>query len=148
MAKIKIALVEDDEILSKVVYEELKEAGFDVSKASDGKTGVKLVKAKKPDLVLLDIIMPKLDGFGVLKEIKSDPNTASIPVIVLTMLGSDEDIKKGLQLGANDYIVKSQHAVAEVVEKVQEFFGMESHPEGKKSKATKETPKEEEAEEK
>lgn len=132
MAKTKIVLVEDDEILAKVLYEELKEADFDVWHASDGEEGLKLVMDKKPDLVLLDILLPKKQGFDVLEELKKSPVTSDIPVIVLTMLGRDEDIKKGLQLGANDYIVKSQHPVGEIIDKVKDFFGKELHPEAKK----------------
>ncbi len=129
MAKIKIVLIEDDEILSKVIYEELTDAGFDVNRAFDGEAGLKLVESEKPNLVLLDIILPKKNGFEVLEELKQSPQLRDYPVILLTMLGSDEDIKRGLKLGANDYIVKGQHAVAEIIEKVKDFFGQESRPE-------------------
>ncbi len=143
MVKTKIVLVEDDEILGKVIKEELKEAGFDVTHAINGEDGLKTIKAKIPDLVLLDIIMPKKDGFAVLADLKSFPGTQGIPVIMLTMLGSDEDIKKGLKLGAADYIVKSQHAVEEIIEKVKDFFGSEAHPkrsyEKKSSKSEEKT---------
>lgn len=134
MAKQKIVLVEDDQILSKVLSEELKESGFEVYQAFDGEEGLAMVQAKKPSLVLLDLVMPKKHGFDVLAELKKSPTTKEIPVIVLTMLGQDEEIKKGLKLGANDYIVKSQHAVAEIVEKINEFFGKEQNPEAKKAK--------------
>lgn len=129
MKNIKILLIEDDEILSKVVYEELKEANFDVLQAFDGEEGLKLAMEKKSDLILLDLILPKKHGFEVLEELKKSPVTRDIPVIILTMLGSDEDIKKGLKMGANDYIVKSQHAVSEIIDKVKDFFVKESHPE-------------------
>ena len=122
MSKIKIVLIEDDEILSKVLYTELIDASFEVTQAFDGEAGLTLVKSEKPDLVLLDLILPKKHGFEVLAELKKSADTASIPVLILTMLGSDEDIKKGLQLGADDYIVKSQHAVGEIVEKVKNFL--------------------------
>jgi DNA-binding response OmpR family regulator len=128
MAKTKIVLAEDDEVLSKVVYEELTEAGFDVTQAHDGEAAVKAVQSKKPDLVMLDLLMPKKHGFDVLKEIKASPATRDIPVIVLTMLGQDEDLKKGLSLGAVDYIVKSQHAVGEICDTIKEFFAKESRP--------------------
>lgn len=131
MKNIKIALVEDDEILSKVIFEELKEAGFKVSQAFNGEDGLKIIKSEKPDLVLLDVIMPKMNGFQVLEELKKSMELKTIPVIMLTMLGGDDDLKKGIQMGANDYIVKSQHAVSEIVEKVKEFFSKEQHPEGK-----------------
>ena len=122
MKKGKIVLVEDDDILSKVLYEELKEVGFAVEQAFDGEEGLKTINKTIPDLVLLDLLMPKMHGFDVLKELKANPKTDNVPVFILTMLGRDEDIKKGLQLGAEDYIVKAQHAVAEIVEKVEDFF--------------------------
>jgi DNA-binding response OmpR family regulator len=129
MSAQKIVLVEDDEILSKVLFTELKDAGFEVSQAFDGEAGLELVRSKQPNLVLLDILLPKKQGFEVLEELKKSPTTKDIPVILLTMLGEDEDIKKGLRLGANDYLVKSSHAVAEIVEKVKNFFAKEQHPE-------------------
>ena len=136
MAKHKLVLAEDDPILSKVLVEELGEVGFQVHHAKNGKEAVKLIQSKKPDLLLCDVLMPEKSGFEVLEEIKKSPATSGIPVIMLTMLGSDDDIKKGLKLGANDYIVKSQHAVGEIVEKVQEFFSGESKPEAAKSEST------------
>lgn len=117
-----IVLIEDDEILSKVLNAELTDAGFGVFQAFDGEAGLELVRSKRPDLVLLDIILPKKQGFEVLEELKKSPDTQSISIIILTLLGEDEDIKKGLRLGADDYLVKSSHAVAEVVEKVKNFF--------------------------
>lgn len=132
MAKLKIALVEDDEILSKVLMEELTECGFEVHQAYDGEKGIEVIKSIKPNLVLLDVVMPKKNGFDVLEILKKEMDLKTIPVIMLTMMGSDDDIKKGFQMGANDYIVKSQHAVGEIVEKVKNFFEKESHPEGAK----------------
>ena len=145
MKDTKIVLVEDDEILSKVIEEELEEAGFKVYLATDGKKGLEAVKNKKPDLVLLDLMLPEMHGFEVLENIKKSPEVENTPVIILTMLGSDDDIKKGLKLGAHDYIVKSQHAVGEIVDEVKNFFANESHPEqGEKAKksAPKKTKKE------
>ncbi|MFC1720767.1 response regulator transcription factor [Patescibacteria group bacterium] len=122
MKKGNIVLVEDDKILSKVVYEELSDAGFEVANAYNGEEAWDIIKSEKPDLILLDLVLPKKHGFDVLQQLKQSPETKEIPVIIITMLGSDEDIKKGIQLGADDYIVKAQHAVAEIVEKVTEFF--------------------------
>jgi DNA-binding response OmpR family regulator len=143
----KIILAEDDEILSKVIYEELSEAGFSVTRVTDGGEVVKTVQDIRPDLLLQDVLMPNKTGFEILEELKQSPVTKDIPVIMLTMLGSDEDIKKGLKLGANDYIVKSQHAVAEIVEKVQGFFEKESHPEAAQAEEQKPKNMMEEAEE-
>lgn len=128
MAKSKILLIEDDEVLSKVVYEELTESGFDIFQAFDGEAGLVMAGEKKPDLILLDILLPKKNGFEVLESLKKFPGTNEIPVVMLTMLGSDDDIKRGMRLGANDYIVKSQHALPEIVEKIKEFFAKEQHP--------------------
>lgn len=128
MTRNKILLVEDDAVLAKVLYEELTEADFEVFQAYDGEAGLKLVLEKNPDLVLLDVLLPKKNGFEVLEAMKGSPEANRIPVIILTMLGSDEDIKKGLRLGANDYIVKSQHALPEIVDAVKEFFEKETSP--------------------
>jgi DNA-binding response OmpR family regulator len=124
----KIVLAEDDEILAKVVVEELRESGFEVEHADNGNKALELIQSKRPDLALLDLLMPEKHGFDVLKELKKSPATKDVPVIIMTMLGRDEDIKKGLQLGAEDYIVKSQHAVGEIIDKIKEFFAKESHP--------------------
>lgn len=134
MKKMRIVLAEDDTILSKVIIEELKGAGYDVTHVKDGEDAVSTVTKKMPDLALFDVLMPKMTGMEALEELKGNPITKDVPVIMLTMLSSDDDIKKALKLGASDYIVKSQHAVGEIVEKVNEFFGVESHPEAHSSK--------------
>lgn len=122
MTKRKILIVEDDEILSKVVREELEDNGFEVFQAFDGEQGLKMAKERKSDLVLLDVMIPKMNGFEVLVAIKKDFNISNIPIFMLTALGSDDDVKKGFKLGANDYIVKSQHSVSEIVGKIKNFF--------------------------
>ncbi|MBI5004676.1 MAG: response regulator [Candidatus Lloydbacteria bacterium] len=127
MGKQKIIIIEDDEILSKVLCTELGDAGFTVLPAFDGEAGLKMVRSEKPDLVLLDLILPKKHGLEVLEEIKKNLDTRDIPVIILTLLGEDETIKKGLRLGAEDYLVKSSHALAEIVEKVKNFFAEGKH---------------------
>jgi len=123
MINYKIALIEDDEITSKVVSEELKDAGFNVIKAFDGRAGLELIKAEMPDLVLLDVMMPKMQGFEVLEAAKKDLKTKDIPIIILTVLSDDENVKKGMDMGAKDYIIKSKHAVAEIPKKIKEFLG-------------------------
>lgn len=131
MSAQKIALIEDDEILSKVLFTEFSDAGFQVLQAFDGIAGLELVRTERPGLVLLDQILPKKLGFEVLEELKKSPDTKNIPVIMLTLLGEDEDIKKGLRLGADDYLVKSRHTIAEIVERVKNFFAKQRHPEVK-----------------
>jgi len=123
MKKAKIVLIEDDEILSKIICEELTDVGFIVKRAFDGKEGSRLVESEKPDLVLLDIILPQKNGFEVLEYIKKSPKLHHTPVVLLTMLGSNSDIEHGFSLGASSYIVKGQHTVSEIVEKVENFFG-------------------------
>jgi DNA-binding response OmpR family regulator len=121
-------LAEDDLILSKVIKEELESAGYEVSHVKDGDAAIKFIEKKKPNLVLLDILMPKVNGMEVLEHVKASSATKEIPVVMLTMLSSDDDIKEALKLGASDYIVKSQHAVGEIVEKVNEFFDKGPRP--------------------
>jgi len=128
MDKPKVVIVEDDDVLLRVMVAELKDANIEVISATDGEEGLKRVRDERPDLVLLDLLLPKKSGFEVLEELKQGTETRGIPVIILSMLGQDEDIKRGLKLGANDYIVKSQHAVGEVIEKVRVFFSKEAHP--------------------
>ncbi|MBI2049061.1 MAG: response regulator [Parcubacteria group bacterium] len=121
----RILVVEDDTILAKVIREELEEAGFSTDMSGDGSLSAADIRKMNPDLVLLDLLLPGRHGFEILEDIKKSPETKAIPVIILTQLGSDDDIKKGFELGANDYIVKSQHPVAEIVEKITQFFARE-----------------------
>ena len=114
----KILLIEDEEILGDVLKEKLEQEKFVVELARDGEDGLAKA-AQAPDLILLDLILPKKDGFEVLRQLKSNPTLKMIPVVVLSNLGQDEEIKKALQLGAVDYMVKAQHPIDEVVEKVK-----------------------------
>lgn len=115
----KIAIVEDESILLKVLEEKFSKANFDVVIAKDGEVAMPVIKKSMPELIILDLILPKKDGFEVLKELKADPELKTIPVVVLSNLGQDEDIKRALQLGAEDYLVKTQHPINEVVDKVK-----------------------------
>jgi DNA-binding response OmpR family regulator len=124
MEKKKILIVEDDSILQKALQEFLAEEGFEIFSALDGEEGVKMGKEKKPDLVLLDIILPKKDGFEVLKELKSDENTKKIPIVLLTNLGSLNDIEKAIAMGANTYLIKADYKLEEVSKKVKEILGI------------------------
>ena len=115
----KILLVEDEEILADVLKEKLVQDKFDVEVAADGVAALEVAGIFEPDLIMLDLIIPKKDGFQVLKELKADPKLKTIPVIVLSNLGQDEEIKRALSLGAVDYMVKAQHPINEVIEKVK-----------------------------
>ena len=120
MANKKILIVEDEETLQKALSQYLQEEGFDILSAMDGEKGIELAKLKKPDLVLLDIILPKKDGFQVLEEIKKNESTKSIPVILLTNLESMDDIQKAFDKGATTYLVKSEYKLEDIVKKINE----------------------------
>ena len=120
--KTSVVIVEDEKMLADMYATKFTMEGFAAQKANDGQSGFDLVKRAPPDIILLDIFMPKIDGFGVLKMIKGDETLKNIPVILLTNLGQDEDIKKGKELGATDYFVKANHTPAEVVLKVKQVL--------------------------
>lgn len=117
--KTKILLIEDEEMLANMYEVKFKNEGYDLVKALDGAMGLELAKSAKPDFILLDIIMPKMDGFSVLKSLKDDPTTKNIPVMLLTNLGQDEDVQRGKQLGAVGYLVKANITPSEVVAAVK-----------------------------
>jgi len=118
MAK-TILFIEDESVLQKTFGDILEKEGYDMISALDGEIGLKLAKSKKPDLILLDLVLPKVHGFEVLKELKSDSGTKDIPIIVLTNLEAIEDVNKAIELGAKTYLVKTQYNLEEVVEKVK-----------------------------
>jgi DNA-binding response OmpR family regulator len=118
----KLLIVEDEEILLKVLREKFEKEGFDVGVAVDGDEAMPAAKSFKPGLILLDIVLPKKDGLAVLAELKADSALRDIPVIILSNLGEDEKLKTALSLGAADYLVKTQHPINEVVEKVKEYL--------------------------
>ncbi len=118
----KILIVEDDPFLFDMYSIKFKEVGFDVSVAQDGEMALVKAKEELPDVILLDIVLPKKDGFEVLKSLKSDSQTAGIPVVMLTNLGLEGDVKRGLELGAQSYIIKAHFTPTEVVAKVKEIL--------------------------
>lgn len=121
VSKKTIALLEDDHFLSNLYKTKLELEDYGVITAGNGEIGIKLVKEKKPDLIILDIIMPKMNGFEVLKEIRADKNLKDVPVIMLTNLGQKEDVQKSFKLGANEYLIKAHFLPSEVVGKVKKF---------------------------
>jgi|SRR3989344_5530509 len=114
----KILIVEDEEILLNVLKDRFEAEGWEVTVAKNGEEAMTAINKASFELVLLDLLMPKKDGFQVLEEVRNNPELKNLPIIVLSNLGGDEDIKKALALGANDYFVKTQHPLSEVVEKV------------------------------
>ncbi|MFZ2226446.1 MAG: response regulator [Candidatus Moraniibacteriota bacterium] len=116
----KILIVEDEPTLNKALEEFLVEEKFEVFSAFDGEEGIKLAKEKSPDLILLDIILPKKDGFEVLDYLKLDKKTQKIPVVLLTNLESAEDIEKAFNKGATTYLVKANYRLEDIVKKIKE----------------------------
>jgi DNA-binding response OmpR family regulator len=119
----KILFIEDEPTLQKTVGEILGQEGFTILEALDGESGIQLAKKEKPDLILLDLILPKKNGFEVLKELKGDPETRGIRIVVLTNLESSTDIERSLELGATNYLVKANYNLEEVVAKIKELLG-------------------------
>jgi DNA-binding response OmpR family regulator len=122
MSTPRILLAEDDRFLRKAAETMLKRAGFTIIPAADGEEALRLAREHVPDLMLLDLIMPKMQGFDVLKELKAAPETAGFPVIVLSNLGQDSDVQLARERGAHDYIIKSNIALEQLVERVRAFF--------------------------
>jgi len=123
--KIHLLVVEDDEFLVKMYESGLIKEGFEVSTAGNGEEGLaKAGEANNPDLILLDLIMPKMDGFTCLAKLKENALTKRIPVVILSNLGQDSDIKRGLEMGAEDYLIKTDFTVKQVGEKVRKILGI------------------------
>ena len=117
-----VLLVEDDVILRHVLSGQLTASGFTVSEAQNGEEALEILKIEKPDVILLDLILPGIDGFEVLKQVKGDLLLKSIYIMVLSNLGDDEAIKKSFGLGANDYFVKAQYPIKSVIDKLNDYF--------------------------
>ena len=118
----KILVAEDDKLISNSLCEALKTAGYEPTPAYDGEEAVAKSKESPPDLLLLDIMMPKLDGISVLWELKANPQTAKIPVVVLTNIGDVETISKIVEAGAVDYLLKSDQSVDDIIQKVKDVL--------------------------
>jgi len=118
----KILIIEDDKFLRELISKKLLKEGHTVNEAIDGEDGIKKTREDKPDLILLDLILPGIDGFEVLSQIKTDPSLATIPVIILSNLGQREDVEKGLKLGAVDYLIKAHFTPGGIIEKVNAAF--------------------------
>ncbi|MFH1191873.1 MAG: response regulator [bacterium] len=121
---IKIILVEDDQLLREICVKKLIVAGFNVATVIDGGEAIKKIKEEKPNLILLDIMLPALNGFEILKKLREDkdPNTAKTLVIVLSNLGQDSDMEKARELGANGYLIKAQFTTDEIVSEVKKVL--------------------------
>lgn len=120
----KILLVEDDPFLSSLLKNRLLKEGLEVNLAKDGEEALNLLKLVKPDLILLDLILPKKSGFEVMEEIRNDPQMQSqeLPIIIISNLGQPEDVTKGRELGAIEYFVKAKTSIDELVQKIKSFL--------------------------
>lgn len=117
-----VLIIEDDKFLSKIYKTKLGKEGIDADFAHDGEEGLKKLREEKPKVVLLDLVMPKMDGFQVLETVQSDQELKSVPILVLSNLGQEEDIEKAKNLGAKDFIVKSDTSIQAVVDKLKTYL--------------------------
>jgi len=115
----KILIIEDDQRINKVYTAKLLIEGIEVSTALDGEEGLRRIYDEKPDLILLDLMLPKKSGFEILKEIKKDEKIKDIPVLILSNLAQEKEIEEGLALGAQDYLVKTNYSIQQVMEKIK-----------------------------
>jgi DNA-binding response OmpR family regulator len=122
--KKKILLVEDDETLSSVYIERLEAEGFDVRHVANGEEALANAMEYKPDLILLDVMMPKISGFDVLDILRNTPETTNIRIVMLTALSQPKDKERARQLGVDDYLVKSQVVIADVIERIKYHLGL------------------------
>jgi DNA-binding response OmpR family regulator len=118
-----ILFIEDESMLQKTFQDVFTQEGYAVISALDGEVGFTMAKEQNPDLILLDLILPRMDGFEVLKALKKDEKTKGIPVIVMTNLESVQDVEKALELGATTYLVKANYTLDEVLEKIKQTIG-------------------------
>jgi len=119
---IKILIIEDDRFLSSILKGRLEKEGFVVNQAFDGDEGLEALKQDRPDLVLLDLIMPKVSGFEVLEAMSTDPQLSGIPVMIASNLGQDSDIQKAKSLGAIEYYVKVRTSIDELAQMIKNLI--------------------------
>jgi len=120
--KNKILVVEDEKTLRFLIVQSLKDDGFEVYESIGGEEGLKLAKENKPDLILLDLLLPGMNGFDVLSHLKRDSSTESIPVIILSNCGQEEEVERGMKLGATDYLVKAHFTLDEIADRIKKIL--------------------------
>jgi two-component system alkaline phosphatase synthesis response regulator PhoP len=122
MAKKRILIVEDDEFLAEIYSRQFQTDGFDTEEALNGEEAEKVLNQKDFDIVLLDIMLPKVDGLTILEEIRKNPKTARTPVVVMSNLSQDSTIKQALSLGANGFLVKAEYLPPQIVSEVKKYL--------------------------
>lgn len=120
--KIKILLVEDDSFLLSMYATKFELENFEVVTAEDGEKGVRVALKEVPDIILLDVLLPKMNGFEVLKNLKANGATSNIPVILLTNLSQKDEVDRGIAMGAEDYLIKAHFMPSEVVDKIKKIL--------------------------
>ena len=118
-----ILIIEDDDFSRELLRKKLSSGGFNIIEATSGDRGIDMMIQKKPDVVLLDLLLPNVDGFSVLTQAKTHNDIASIPIIVLSNLGQQDDIERGIKLGASDYLIKSQIDLDQIIDKINKIIG-------------------------
>ena len=119
----KVLIVEDEDIIMDLLEKKLIQEGYEVSTAYDGEQGMEKLRSVKPDILLLDIVMPKKSGYEVMEEMSKDPELSKIPIIVISNSGQPVELDKAKNMGAKDWLVKTQFDPKEVVEKVRRLIG-------------------------
>ncbi|MBL7155035.1 MAG: response regulator [Candidatus Portnoybacteria bacterium] len=120
--KKKILIIEDEKFLLEMYQSRFEKEGYRVFTAINGQPGLELAQKEKPDLIILDILMPEMDGYEVIKKLKENSQTEKIPILVLSNLGQPEEINQGLKLGADDYIIKTDLTPSELINKVERML--------------------------
>ena len=118
----KVLIVEDDEHIAKVYEIQLAKEGLIIIIARDGEEAVKIIESEKPDLVILDLMLPKKDGFWVLEEIKKNAKSSKIPILVISNLGQKTDEKRAMELGATEYLIKIDYPIQEIISKIKSYL--------------------------
>lgn len=118
----KILIIEDDKFLRELIAKKLVEEGYTISEAKDGEEGLKKIQEEKLDLILLDLILPGIDGFEILTRLKKDTTLPQLPIIILSNLGQRDDVERGLRLGAIDFLIKAHFTPQEIVNKINSIL--------------------------
>jgi len=127
MEKTKILIIEDDKFLLKLYSNKLNLAGFEVFASISGEEGMNKIEVEAPDLIILDLVLPRISGFEILRELKKNPETQDIPVIILTNLAQESDKKRGLELGAKDYVIKTDISVNDLPDLVNKHLSQQEN---------------------
>jgi DNA-binding response OmpR family regulator len=120
--KIVILIVEDDEVLLRALFLLFHKSEYTIATATDGNTAVQMVQRLKPDVILLDLLLPDMNGFDVLRNLRSNPEFASLPIIILSNLGASQDVERAMTLGATDYFIKAKTDLGLLEEKIKSLF--------------------------